>query len=213
MQIEPTLLTITQAAQFLKISSDTLRRWEDKGIVKPVRTKGGSRRYTILDLKIARLNKKKKQNYINSKKDLKIVLLTSFLWIFGLLIYNFLAPVFLRPTNPEQQILSTELKEPTRLKVASETTPVEASFSLRDKVYAKEVLLPSEQAPVVLKMTPSVTGQNTDLLIDRSGDLPTLQYTNTTNQYYTLQPLPQNQIPTLMNKFFLKYRYNTAIFQ
>lgn len=124
MQKEATLLTITQAAQFLKVSPDTLRRWEDKGIIAPQRTKGGSRRYTLLDLKIARLNKRKarffqistllKQNYINSKQDLKIALLTSFLWIFALLIFHFLTPVFFRPTNPQQQISSNQASE-TRL--------------------------------------------------------------------------------------------------
>ncbi|OGE19115.1 hypothetical protein A3J19_00520 [Candidatus Daviesbacteria bacterium RIFCSPLOWO2_02_FULL_41_8] len=218
MQNEAKLLTITQAAEFLKISSDTLRRWEDKGIVTPTRTKGGSRRYTLLDLKIARLNKQSlrlrlkkkirffqipsllKENYINHKRDFRIALLTSFLWIFGLLIYQFLTPVFLRPTNPEQQILSAELKESARLRVVSETTPIETSFSLRNKVYAIEVRLPSDQAPVVLKMTPSVAGQNADLLIGRSGDVPTLQYTNTIDQYYSLQPLPQNQILSIIKR-------------
>lgn len=114
MQKEPNFLTIAQAADFLKVSPDTLRRWEERGIVTPIRTKGGSRRYTLLDLKIAKLNKRKirsfqistllKQNYINHKRDLKIALFTSFLWIFGLLALYFLTPVFLRPTNPEQQI-------------------------------------------------------------------------------------------------------------
>lgn len=121
MQNEAKFLTITQAAKFLKVSPDTLRRWEDRGIIAPQRTKGGSRRYTLLDLKIARLNKRKirffqiptllKQNYINSKQDLKIALLTSFLWIFGLLAYHFLTPVFFRPTNPQQQISSNQASE------------------------------------------------------------------------------------------------------
>ncbi len=129
MQNEANFLTIAQAAEFLKVSPDTLRRWEDKGIVTPLRTKGGSRRYTLLDLKIAKLNKRKReqvlssrnrffqipallrQNYINSKQDLKIALLTSFLWIFALSAYHFLTPVFLRPTNPEQQISSNQANE------------------------------------------------------------------------------------------------------
>lgn len=96
------LLTITQAAQFLNISPDTLRRWEDKGIITPHRTKGGSRRYTLLDLKIAKLNKKKgwAQKYINmSRHDLKIALFTSMLWIAVLIIWHFLSPVLLKPTN------------------------------------------------------------------------------------------------------------------
>ena len=121
MQKEATFLTIARAAQFLQVSPDTLRRWEEKGIVTPARTKGGSRRYTLLDLKIARLNKRKtrfsqiptllKQNYISHKRDFKIALFTSFLWIFALLAYKFLAPVFLRPTSPEQQISSNQASE------------------------------------------------------------------------------------------------------
>lgn len=123
---EATLLTIAQAAKFLKVSPDTLRRWEAKGIVTPQRTKGGSRRYTLLDIKIAKLNKKKsrffqistlfRQNYINHKRDFKIALFTSFLWIFGLLAFHFLTPIFLRPTNPEQQISSNQASQ------ASETS-------------------------------------------------------------------------------------------
>lgn len=111
MQTEPNFLTITQAAKFLKVSPDTLRRWEDKGIVAPARTKGGSRRYTLLDLKIAKLKRKMKENFAYHRRDFKIALLTSFLWIFGLLIYHFLTPVFLRPTNPEQQVSFDQLKK------------------------------------------------------------------------------------------------------
>ncbi len=205
-------LTIAQAAEFLKVSPDTLRRWENKGIVTPQRTKGGSRRYTLLDLKIAKLNKKKsrfsqipaflKQNYINSKRDLKIVLLTSFLWIFGLLIYHFLTPVFLRPTNPEQQVLSDQPEEQNHLKIASETTPNQVSAT---KVLV--ILDPTKGE------TRSTSGESTDLwrqaeVISLESDLLTrrpsgsliLQYTDSPNQYYSLQPLPQNQIPTLIKR-------------
>ncbi len=125
MQNEANFLTIAEAAKILKVSPDTLRRWEKKGIVTPRRTKGGIRRYTLLDLKIAKLNKRKaglfqipallKQNYINSKRDLKIALLTSFLWISGILIYYFLTPVFLKPTSFEQRIVSDQLKQQSGL--------------------------------------------------------------------------------------------------
>lgn len=202
MQNEATLLTITRAARFLKVSPDTLRRWEDKGIVTPRRTKGGSRRYTLLDLKIARLNKKKlkffqiptllKENYINSKQDLKIALLTSFLWILGLLVYHFLTPVFLRPTNPEQQIISDQLKEQTRLKIASETTPNEINT-------IKALIIPGP-APMGNKITPEAISQESDLLIRGFDDLPKLLYTDVLDQYYSLQPLPQNQITSLIKR-------------
>lgn len=199
MQNEATLLTITQAAKFLKVSPDTLRRWEDKGIVAPARTKGGSRRYTLLDLKIARLNRKKpkffqiptllKENYINSKQDLKIALLTSLLWIFALYVYHFLTPVFLRPTNPEQQIVSDPpAGRAGQLKLASETT---------SKISAIKISLP-DQALMANKITPGTAGS--DLLIRRFSDLPKLKYTDVLDQYYSLQPLPQNPIPSLIKR-------------
>lgn len=210
MQHEATFLTITRAAKFLNISPDTLRRWEAKGIVTPLRTEGGSRRYTLLDLKIAKLNKRKieqisnrnrffqlptllRQNYIHSKRDLKIALLTSFLWIIALFSYNFLVPIFLRPTNPEQQILSDELKEQTRLKIASETTPGKTNA-------IKALANTQDQTPVDNKITPSAISQVSDLLIDRFNNAPTLKFSETLDNYYLLQPLPQNQIPTLIKR-------------
>ncbi|MFZ1363066.1 MAG: helix-turn-helix domain-containing protein [Candidatus Nanopelagicales bacterium] len=44
------LLTITEASRSLGISTDTLRRWEQEGRVKPVRTVGGHRRYSQADI-------------------------------------------------------------------------------------------------------------------------------------------------------------------
>lgn len=206
MQSKAKFLTITQAAEFLKVSPDTLRRWEDKGLVAPQRTKGGSRRYTLLDLKIARLNKRKTkffqisslltQNYINSRQDLKIALITSFLWIFALLSFHFLTPIFLRPTNPEQRIISEQLKEQNHLKKASETTPSEASFLLRNELNTTKVSVNTNKPPVVEKIFPPTAG--TDLLIGHS--LPALEYSNVINQYYSLQPLPKNESPTLIIK-------------
>ncbi len=38
-------LTIQEAAKFLKVSTKTLRRWEDAGRLSPIRTSGGHRRY------------------------------------------------------------------------------------------------------------------------------------------------------------------------
>lgn len=202
MQKKAKFLTIAQAAQFLKVSPDTLRRWENKGIITPQRTQGGSRRYTILDLKIAKLNKKKtrffqiptlfKQNYINSRQDLKIALLTSFLWIFGLLTYHFLPPLLLRPTNLNQQISIAQPEDQTHLKIASEPAPGQTN--------AIKALAIPDQVPVADpanggadKTTPSEVSQGSDLLINHSGNLPAIKYTDTLNQYYSLQPLPQNQ--------------------
>ncbi len=47
MQEEKKWYTISQAAKYLGVSSDTLRRWEKAGkISAPKRTAGGARRYS-----------------------------------------------------------------------------------------------------------------------------------------------------------------------
>src|SRR4030042_1402682 len=50
MPADPALLTISQAAKYLGVSSDTLRRWERKGKLIPQRTLGNARRYRIEDV-------------------------------------------------------------------------------------------------------------------------------------------------------------------
>lgn len=201
MQNEANFLTITEAAKVLKVSPDTLRRWEEKGIITPQRTKGGSRRYALLDLKIAKLNKRKvrffqistllKQNYINSKRDLKVAFLTSFLWIFGLLSYHFLTPYLSLPANNQQRILSDQLKAQTHLRMASETNPIKAGV-------INTPIAPGHSS-TGYKITSGVS-LSSDLLINGFNDSETLHYTDTLNQYYLLKPLPQNQIPTVIKR-------------
>src|SRR3989344_3867794 len=43
-------ITIKQASEFLSVSEKTLRRWEKKNILFPLRTIGGHRRYNLSDL-------------------------------------------------------------------------------------------------------------------------------------------------------------------
>src|SRR3989337_809371 len=43
-------LPVSKAASFLSVSAETLRRWDRKGILKPFRTKGGQRRYSLINL-------------------------------------------------------------------------------------------------------------------------------------------------------------------
>jgi excisionase family DNA binding protein len=54
------MLTVDQAAQYLKVSSKTLRRWESKGLIVPIRTSGGHRRYTVEQLKEFKSKSKRK---------------------------------------------------------------------------------------------------------------------------------------------------------
>jgi excisionase family DNA binding protein len=44
------LLNITQAANYLNVSQDTLRKWDKLGKLKPLKTAGGHRRYDVSDL-------------------------------------------------------------------------------------------------------------------------------------------------------------------
>lgn len=47
------LLTIKQAAEFLGISKKTLYRYDEQGILKPLRMSGGHTRYRKSDLVLA----------------------------------------------------------------------------------------------------------------------------------------------------------------
>jgi len=42
--------TISEAAEFLGVSTDTLRRWEEEGSLESERTNGGHRRYDVAKL-------------------------------------------------------------------------------------------------------------------------------------------------------------------
>jgi excisionase family DNA binding protein len=44
------LLSVGEAAEFLGVSTDSLRKWSDQGLVPVYRTPGGQRRYSPADL-------------------------------------------------------------------------------------------------------------------------------------------------------------------
>jgi len=44
------MYTIQEAAKLLGVSISTMRRWEKEGKIKPIRTQGGHRRYTLEEL-------------------------------------------------------------------------------------------------------------------------------------------------------------------
>ena len=48
--LKPELLTIQQVSEKLGVATKTLRRWEAKGVIKPQRTIGNQRRYTLADI-------------------------------------------------------------------------------------------------------------------------------------------------------------------
>lgn len=45
------LFSVSEAARFLGVSADTLRNWKERGKITPERTKGGSRRYYLKQLR------------------------------------------------------------------------------------------------------------------------------------------------------------------
>ncbi len=44
------LLGVSEAADLLGVSTQTIRRWESEGKLKAVRTEGGHRRFEVSDL-------------------------------------------------------------------------------------------------------------------------------------------------------------------
>jgi excisionase family DNA binding protein len=88
MQDQKKWYTISDAAKYLGVSPDTLRRWEkDKKISAPTRTAGGARRYSknllneILgkgkeEKKTSQPTKPESQDKSSNKKQLLIVLIT-----------------------------------------------------------------------------------------------------------------------------------------
>ena len=62
-EIENNVLSIQEAARIIGVSTKTLRRWEDKGVLIPGRTKGGHRRYdydNVLSFKAGKRARKKR---------------------------------------------------------------------------------------------------------------------------------------------------------
>jgi excisionase family DNA binding protein len=57
------LLTIEEASTALGVHPDTLRRWEKKGVISPIRTEGGHRRYSLSDVKKTLSGKKKRATF------------------------------------------------------------------------------------------------------------------------------------------------------
>ena len=48
--MESKYLGVTEAAKYLGVSANTLRNWEDPGMISPARTPTNARRYTRAEL-------------------------------------------------------------------------------------------------------------------------------------------------------------------
>jgi len=56
--------TISEVAKILGVSSKTLRRWESKGVISPIRTLGNQRRYTETNIAILKQKLQKTTPYL-----------------------------------------------------------------------------------------------------------------------------------------------------
>jgi excisionase family DNA binding protein len=56
---QTTKLSIHEAADYLGVSTKTLRRWESQGILTPERTPGNQRRYSLIQLQTFDLSQSK----------------------------------------------------------------------------------------------------------------------------------------------------------
>ncbi len=63
-------LSINEAAKYLGVSTKTLRRWDAGGVVSSLRTKGGHRRYGLLDLQLMKNIKKGVRKNKISRRDI-----------------------------------------------------------------------------------------------------------------------------------------------
>lgn len=78
------LLTPSQAAKEICVHPETLRRYEEKGLITSSRTPGGHRRYKQEDIAILKENLKSAPNKPSSNKDKDIALLTQALSEIGI---------------------------------------------------------------------------------------------------------------------------------
>ena len=72
---KPKWLSIGQAASYMGVSNDTLRRWEKKGKIAPSRSPTNRRYYTLSILDEVMKVKKRIVAPVKSKKWLKLLLL------------------------------------------------------------------------------------------------------------------------------------------
>jgi len=59
------LFTIQEVSSLLGVSTKTLRRWEESGIIKPMRTAGNQRRYRLAEIK----KLQRRRSLLRSKKE------------------------------------------------------------------------------------------------------------------------------------------------
>lgn len=63
------LLSIGKAANYLRVSVDTLRNWETTGKIQPIRSEGGIRRYNSSQLrKLVKARQKKSAIWSRAQK-------------------------------------------------------------------------------------------------------------------------------------------------
>ncbi|MBI2032831.1 MAG: MerR family DNA-binding transcriptional regulator, partial [Candidatus Levybacteria bacterium] len=105
---EKELLTIGEAAKKLNVSIDTLRRWDKKGALLPIRTEGGQRRYDSSQLeKFTEVREEVPHYFLQSHRKLIFTLVT--LSVFSVIFSTLL--LFIRSQPVGIQVLGTETKD------------------------------------------------------------------------------------------------------
>ncbi|MEP7166771.1 MAG: MerR family DNA-binding transcriptional regulator [Candidatus Woesebacteria bacterium] len=69
LHTESSYIAIQEAARILKVSEKTLRRWEEKNVLVPIRTPGGHRRYTLLQIQEFKKQRKLKAHPVIETSD------------------------------------------------------------------------------------------------------------------------------------------------
>src|SRR3989344_9144214 len=76
-----TTLPIREAARLLGVSTKTLRRWEERGVISPQRTFGNQRRYLVSQLKTLKKNTTYSPNTPKERPELTIQEAADFLHV------------------------------------------------------------------------------------------------------------------------------------
>lgn len=110
----PNLLTVKKAAELLNVSTDTLRLWDEKNILTPVRGDNGYRYYTQVQIsEFLKNNEVKPRNkrpllyirYIDEKdKEKQLSVLTKYVKNTGLYKYNTLITTTFDPQSEAEEI-------------------------------------------------------------------------------------------------------------
>jgi excisionase family DNA binding protein len=142
-----TFLTIQDTAKLLKVSTKTLRRWEAKGTLVPVRTSGGHRRYTLPQVKEYKesLKIKKIKPQISGPVVLPTITTTA-VPVNNTAIVNEIKTAHITQldnslqTDPFEFVISTQ-PEPINIRTEEVVLPAKQKSTISARIFASALLL------------------------------------------------------------------------